>query len=285
MFVLPLANQRAGKPREPRAFPLEHFRESWRKQKAEFALAAKGDRVHRREFPVAITRMTHDEMVAPRSAKITGEIGGIILCGIERRISSKSLVGGEAARRRLPCETTREPGNRERLRHFDTAPHDSRGTIGACPQPDLAGKPLSFEARKQRRADLRQDVDMLVPIDEIWSRAEVIAKAIKLARNFIADLGFRKRLLAGGLDQLADFRQASGRGEAWHVSKRRAQRKIEVKADVGLGLEGEERTGAFRPSGAVCHDTHGAQTASAKSFKNPAADTGRQREIIGAEAE
>jgi hypothetical protein len=94
---------------------------------------------------------------------------------------------------------------------------------------------------------LRQNLDMLMPIDKSWSGAKMRVKTIELAGNFPADLGSRQFLLPRGLEQLANFRQPSGRREGWHVSKRATQRQIEVEPDVGLGLEGAKLTRAPRP--------------------------------------
>src|ERR1019366_2819343 len=142
------SRRRIGKPREPGALAIEHASESWGEKKAEFAFAAQGDGIGRHEFFVAIPRMTHDEMAPAWRAEKTGELGGVILSGIERRKAGEALVGGEAARRRLPCKPASEPGNAKRLDHSGAAPQDCREAIGARPHPDLATKPSLFETRE-----------------------------------------------------------------------------------------------------------------------------------------
>lgn len=133
-----------GKPRQPRAFAIEHRRESGGQKKAKLAFAAEGDRIGRNELLVAIARMTHDKVAAARRAKIAGEIGGEIMAWVEGRKSRKSLVGDVTLRESLACKAAREPGNPKRFWQFDTAPQNAPRTIGAIAQPDLSRKSFFF---------------------------------------------------------------------------------------------------------------------------------------------
>ena len=241
------SHQRIGKPHELSAHAVERVLKRRGKKKAQFTFAAQGDRVRRDELFVTITWMTHDEMAPARRAEITGEIGGIIASRIERRKAGETVVCGETSRGRLLCKASREPGNSQRLRKFDATPQNGQGAIRARAQPELAGQSSLFEASEQKGADLRKNLDMLMAVDEGGSGAEMIAKAIELARNFLRDLGARKRLFPRRLDQLANVRKASGRREKGHVSKRAAEGEIEVEANVGLGLKRAQLTRALWP--------------------------------------
>src|SRR5580704_2417377 len=128
--------------------------------------------------------MTHDEMAPSRRVKKTGEIGGVIMGWVEGRKSRKSVVGGEPLRGGLPCKASSEPGNPQSFCQLHAAPQNAPRTIGAIAQPDLARKYFFFEAREQRGAYLRQNLDMLMPIHKSWRSVEMLAKTVELARDF-----------------------------------------------------------------------------------------------------
>src|SRR4029077_16902893 len=106
-----------------------------------------------------------------------------------------------------------------------------------------------------------------------------------LARDFLADLGFRQLPFPRGLKHLAYHWQASRGRESRHVSKRAAKREVKIEPDVDLGLELAQLLCALRPEWPRCHHACRAQPAGAKRFQNTAADAGRQSIIIGTEAE
>jgi hypothetical protein len=132
---------------------------------------------------------------------------------------------------------------------------------------------------------LRQKLDMLMPIHESGSSAEILAKTVELARNFLADLGVGQLVSPRSLNHVAYFRQASPGRKTRHVAKRAAKREVKMQPDVGLGRELAQLMRTLWPKWPRCQHACRAQPAGAKRFHNTATHARRQRIIVGTEAE
>ena len=100
-------------------------------------------------------------------------------------------MSNPAARAARP-EPDRERLHDQRLVGRDLAPHDRQNPVGRVPQPEPAGEAARLQGTEQRRPDHRQDVDVLMPVDEGRRRPERALEGVELPVDLGADLGRRQ---------------------------------------------------------------------------------------------
>ena len=130
-------------------------------------------------------------------------------------------------------EASPQRGQNQRLGQFDPAGQNPGQTIRTVPQPDPPRQATPHQFFEQPLAHPRQNLHMLMTIDEIGGAAHGRLESVELASDFRAHFIPRQAARTGGLQKRAELRKQARWGKLGHGAERSAKGQVEMQADVG----------------------------------------------------
>lgn len=230
--------------------------------------------------------MAHGERPLARALEEAAEVRPIALVGGEGSHATEAVVDADAAGCRLARHAGGEHRHEQGLGHLDAALDDGRRRFVTVAHPGAVRveQPL-VEGGEERGAHLRQDVDVLVAVDEVGNSPEDLPESADLTPDLRLDLPIGKSGREGLGQDAAEARRPSVGREARHGSDRRQIGEREVQSDVGAGSErGEPRRIAFEGL-ARDHAAGRGQAARVDQRQDGLVDLARQAEVVGAQHE
>ena len=155
-----------------------------RQEKLQLPRARFPDLVPRRGVRIHMPGMAHDEMTGARPDQIPREIAPVIAPQIEGRKTRETLIGVKTQTMRRTCEASPKRGQNQRLGELNAAGQNARQAIRTVPQPKAPGKTAPRQLLQQPVAHPRQNLHMLMAIDEIRWAAHRVLESVELAGDF-----------------------------------------------------------------------------------------------------
>src|ERR1700739_4401667 len=124
--------------------------------------------------------MAHYQVPCSRRDQVTAEIGSVIAAGCKRRVAGKPVVDRKPALRRGARKAAPEAGHRDGFAHLDSPRNDARERIRTVPQPGPPGELAGCQFFEETITNERQNLNMLMAVDEIGRYPEGLFKCVDL---------------------------------------------------------------------------------------------------------
>jgi len=195
--------------------------------------------------------MTHDEVARPRSTQELVKFVFVSTCASEAREARESEIGRDPRRGGARAEPSAKAGDGQRLGPRAASAKDAKNRIGriARQRPQFrrrAGEALGENAEK-RVPNLRQGVNMVVPVDMIGRVAQRRLEAVELS----LELG-RQRADVQPPSQRCDDEATRVVGGRQGAGGEMSQIKMKPNRDPVSACG--EFSGCLRPEGRRDHD-------------------------------